>query len=124
MQGKKTKKYGLTTKSLVYAIGIHAFIAALLLVSFNFDLGKAISPAAKPTAEPVQASVVAEADVQKQLAAIEARENKKKLEQQEAEKRLQDLLLQAKEAEKKKKQEQQKLAEIKKQKEAEKASFQ
>lgn len=114
------RRSGLTTKSLLYAIGIHVFVAALLLVSFNFDLGKIMSPAARPQPQPVQATVVTEADLQKQLEVIEKRESKKQLEEQQAQKRLQDILQKTKQAEKKQKQEQQKLAEEKKQKEAEK----
>ncbi|MDJ0958722.1 MAG: cell envelope integrity protein TolA [Arenicellales bacterium] len=110
------RRFGLTTKSFVYALGIHALIGALLLVSFNFDLGKVIAPSVKQEVQPVQATVVAEADVQKQLEAIEARENKKKLEQQQAEKRLKDLLEQTKQAEKKRKEEEKRLAKIKEEK--------
>ena len=102
------RRFGLTTKSFVYALGIHALIVALLLVSFNFDFGKVIAPSVKQESQPVQATVVTETDVQKQLAAIEAKENKKKLEQEQAEKRLQDLLKQTKQAEKKREEEQQK----------------
>lgn len=109
------RRFGLTTKSLVYAIGIHAFVGVLLLVSFNFDLGKIMQPPAMPQSQPVQATVVKESDVQKQLAVIE---DKKKLEEQQAKKRLDEILKKTKEAEQKKKQEQQKLAELKKQKEA------
>lgn len=114
------RRFGLTTKSLIYAVGIHVFVAALLLVSFNFDLGKITQPASRPQSTPVQATVVTEAEVQKQLDVIASREEKKKLEEELAQKKLQDILQKTKEAEQKKQQEQQKLAEIKKQKEAEK----
>ena len=106
----KPRKFGLTTKSFVYAIGIHALIGALLLVSFNFNFGKVIPRSAKQESQPVQATVVTEADVQKQLEVIEAKENEKKLEEQQAEKRLKDLLEQTKQAEQKRKEEQKKLA--------------
>ncbi len=114
------RRFGLTTKSLIYAVGIHVFVAALLLVSFNFDLGKITQPASRPQSTPVQATVVTEAEVQKQLDVIANKEEKKKLEEELAQKKLQDILQKTKEAEQKKQQEQQKLAEIKKQKEAEK----
>ena len=106
------RRFGLTTKSFIYALGIHALIGALLLVSFNFDFGKVIAPSVTQEVQPVQATVVTETDVQKQLEAIEAKENKKKLEQEQAEKRLKDLLEQTKQAEKKRKDEEKKLAKI------------
>ena len=79
------RRFGLTTKSLAYAIGIHLFVAALLLVSFNFDFGKIAAPVTQQQPEPVQATVVTEADVQQQLDSIE---KKKKLEEQKAQKKL------------------------------------
>ncbi len=44
----KKKNFGLTRKSLIYAIGIHIVIAVLLLVSFNFNTGQTKFSAAKP----------------------------------------------------------------------------
>lgn len=109
--GKKV--FGLNGKHVVLAIGIHVFIGALLFVSFNFKSDNVAGPAAKPQVQPVQASVVTEADVQKQFDVIEERENRKKLEQELAEKKVQDLL-------KKQKQEEQKLAQIKTEQEQQK----
>lgn len=108
------RRFGLNTKSVVYAIGIHVFVAVLLLVSFNFDLGKIMQPSARSQPQPVQATVVTEAEVKKQLDVIEKRENQKILEEQQAQKRLEDIVKKTKEAEQKK------LADLKKQKEAEK----
>jgi|GEM_PF-1043287 len=106
----KKKNFGLTRKSLIYAIGIHIVIAVLLLVSFNFNTGQMKFSAAKPKTQPIQATAVAEADLKKQLQVIEDRENKKKLEQQQAEKIVQEL-------KKKQQQEQEKLAQLKKEQE-------
>lgn len=116
----RSKKLGLTIKSFTYAIVIHAFIGALLLTSFNTNLSKVSLPSAKQQPEPVQAMVLTEADLKKQMDIIEHKEEKKKLEQKKAEKRLEDLLAQTKEAKKKQKQEEQKLAEIKKEQEQQK----
>jgi colicin import membrane protein len=106
----KKKNFGLTRKSLIYAIGIHIVIAVLLLVSFNFNTGQTKFSAAGPKTQPIQATAVAEVDLKKQLQMIEDRENKKKLERQEAEKKVQELKL-------KQQQEQEKLARIKREQE-------
>ena len=109
--GKKV--FGLNGRSLVFAVAIHVVIGVSLFVSFNFKSDNVAGPAARPQVQPIQASVVTEADVKKQFDAIEERENKKKLEQEQAEKKVQDLL-------KKQKQEEQKLAQIKKEQELQK----
>ena len=109
----RKKVFGLNGTSLALAIGIHVVIGALLFVSFNFNSDDAISPAARPQVQPIQASVVTEAEVRKQFDAIEERENRKKLEQEQAEKKVQDLL-------KKQKLEEQKLARIKQEQEQQK----
>ena len=107
------KKFGLTGKSLAYAIGVHVIIGVLLFVSFNFTSDNVQKPAAKPQVQPIQASVLTEAEVRKQLDVFEERENKKKLEQEQAEKKVQDLL-------KKQKLEEEKLVRIKKEQELQK----
>ncbi len=107
------KAFGLNGTSLALAIAIHVVIGVLLFVSFNFTSDNAISPDARPQVQPIQASVVTEAEVRKQFDAIEDRENRKKLEQEQAEKKVQDLL-------KKKKQEELKLARIKQEQEQQK----
>ena len=107
------KKFGLTGKSLTYAIGVHVIIGVLLFVSFNFTSDNVQKPAAKPQVQPIQASVLTEAEVRKQLDVFEERENKKKLEQEQAEKKVQDLL-------KKQKLEEEKLVRIKKEQELQK----
>jgi colicin import membrane protein len=109
--GKKV--FGLNGKSLVLAVVIHVVIGVLLFASFNFKSDNVAGPAGRPEVQPVQASVVTEAEVKKQFDAIEERENKKKLEQERAERKVQDLL-------KKQKQEEQKLAQIKKEQEQQK----
>lgn len=106
----RKKTLGLTGKSLVYAVGIHVFIAVLLLVSFNFNSGQPKFNAAKPKIQPIQATAVTEADLSKQMQVIEDRENRKKQEQLEAEKKVQDL-------KKQQQQEKEKLAKIKKEQE-------
>ncbi len=105
------RKFGLTAKSFVYAVAVHAFIAALLLVSFNWGI-KVPQQASVAAKEPVKATVVSEAEVAKQMEAIKAAEEKKKEEELQAKRRVEDLLRQASEAEERRKQEQQRLAEL------------
>lgn len=119
MAPDRSKRFGLTTKSLIYALGIHAIIGVLLFVSFRTDVSKVIQVPVKTQADTVEATVLTEAEVEKQMEIIAHKENEKKLEEEKAEQRLQDLLRQTREAEEKAKQEQQRLAEIKKQKELE-----
>lgn len=106
----KKKTPGLSRKSLIYAVGIHVFIAVILLVSFNFKSDQPKLGAAKPKTQPIQAKAVSEADLNRQLQVIEDRENKKKQEKIAAEKKVQELKQQQKE-------EKEKLAKIKKEQE-------
>jgi colicin import membrane protein len=85
-------------------------IAVLLLVSFNFNTDQPAFSAAKPKAEPIQATAVSEADFREQMQAIEERENRKKQERLEAERKVAELR-------EKQKQEQEKLVRIKEEQE-------
>lgn len=105
---KKTP--GLSRKSLIYAVGIHVFVAVLLLVSFNFRSDQPKFSAAKPKTQPIQAKAVSEADLDKQMQVIEDRENKKKQEKIAAEKKVQELKQQ-------REKDKEKLAKIKKEQE-------
>jgi len=115
---RRLKHFGLNARSFVYAIAIHAFVGVLLFASFNWDTVVVATP--KPRGpEPVKATVVSEADIQKQLEAIKEQEDKKKEEELKAKKRLEDMVREAKAAEKKRKAEQQKLADLEKKKKQE-----
>jgi len=106
----RKRTIGLTRKSLIYAVGIHVAIAVVLLVSFNFNASQPKLGTQKAKIQPIQATVVAEADLKKQMQVIEDRENRKKQEELEAEKKVQEL-------KKQQQQEQEKLARIKKEQE-------
>ncbi len=90
----RIRKIFINTKSLVYAIVIHLGVLALLLFSFDWGSTTIKSSMAKPQVEPIKAKMVSEADVQKQLDRIKAREEEKKRKELEAKKRLDDLLKQ------------------------------
>jgi len=105
------RRIGLTSKSLFFAILFHVIVAVLLVI--NFDWPSHILSARRSEPAPVQASVVSEKEVQKQMEAIRQKEEAKKQKQLEAQKKLEELL-------NKKKEEEQRLAEIKKHQEEEK----
>ncbi len=113
---RRLKHFGLNARSFVYAVVIHVFVGVLLFASFNWERVVVATPKA-PTAEPVQAAVVSEADIQKQLEALKQKEEEKKQEELETKKRLDEMVREAKAAEEKRKREQQKLAELEKQRE-------
>lgn len=101
----RVRRIGLTSKSLFFAILFHAIVAVLLVINFNWP--SHIFSARRPEPAPVQASVVSEKEVQKQMEAIRNKEEAKKQKQLEAQKKLEELL-------NKKKEEEQQLVEIKK----------
>ena len=109
----RRKRFALTGKSLLYAIGIHVAIGIMLFASFNFHSSNVLKPAAKPPVQPIQASAVTEAELQQQFDIIEERENRIKREKEQAEREVQELR-------KKQQQETEKLAQIKKEQELQK----
>lgn len=106
----RIRRIGLTSKSLFFAILFHLIVAFLLVI--NLDWPSHIFSARRPEPAPVQASVVSEKEVQKQMEAIRQKEEAKKQKELEAQKKLEELLS-------KKKEEEKRLAEIKQQKEKE-----
>lgn len=106
----RIRRIGLTSKSLFFAILFHLIVAVLLVI--NLDLPSHVFSARRTEPAPVQASVVSEKEIQKQMEAIRQKEEAKKQKQLEAQKKLEDLLNE-------KKEEEQRLAAIKKQKEEE-----
>lgn len=107
----RARRIGVTSKSLVYAIVIHLAAGVLLVLNIDWPSHVVSSPRSEPA--PVQASVVSEAEIQKQMEAIQQKEQAEKRKQQEAEQKLEELL-------QKKKEEQQRLAEIKERQKQEK----
>lgn len=105
----RTRRVRVTPKSLFYAIVIHVAAAVLLVLNIDWPTHVA-SPRSEPA--PVQASVVSEAEIRKQMDAIQEKEQAEERRQQEAQEKLEDLLRQ-KEAE------EQRLAEIKQRQEQE-----
>lgn len=99
----RPRRIRVTSKSLFYAIIIHVAAAVLLVLNIDWPTHVASSQS-KPA--PVQASVVSEAEIQKQMEAIQEKEQAEERRQQEAQEKLEELL-QQKEAE------EQRLAEIK-----------
>ncbi len=108
----RLKKYFVNTKSLVYAIAIHAGVVALLFVSFDWSPSSFKTGAAKPQVQPVKATMIDESEVKQQMDRLKAREDKKKQQELQAKQRLADLL-------KKQEQEKKHLADLKKKKQQE-----
>lgn len=106
----KARRVGVTSKSVFYAIIVHVAAGVLLVLNIDWPTHVVSSPRSEPA--PVQASVVSEAEIQKQMAAIEEKEQAEQRRQQEAQEKLEELL-QQKEAE------EQRLAEIKERQEQE-----
>ena len=107
-------RYGLTVKSLLYSILVHAALGALLLVSFTSAPLRVSAPPASDRIEPVKARMVSEAEIQQQIKNIKQQEDKKREQEEQAQKKLQQLLAEAKQVERKKKEEERKLDEAKK----------
>jgi len=98
------KRYFLTARSFLFAVAIHAAVAALLIFSFGSSVTKIASHPAAPTPmEPVKARVVTEEDMQRQLKAIEQKETQKKRKEDEARKRLEKILAETRRVEQKRK---------------------
>lgn len=106
----RLRRVGLTSKALFLAVVIH-LIAGLLLV-LNVEWPTHVMSSQRKAA-PVQASVVSEQEIEKQMEAIRKKDEAEKQKQLEAQKKLEELL-------NKKKQEEQRLAEIKQRQEEEK----
>ncbi|MBS1270602.1 MAG: hypothetical protein MAG794_01560 [Gammaproteobacteria bacterium] len=107
----RVHRFSLTAKSLFYAIVIH--VIAGLLVVLNLDWPTQAVSSSAGTPAPVQANVVSESEIQKQMESIRQKEEAKKQKQLEVQKKLEELLS-------RKKAEERKLAEIKKRQEKEK----
>lgn len=106
----KPRRIGLTSKSLFYAIIIHVAAGILLVWNINWPTHVVSSPRSEPA--PVQATVVSEAEIQKQMEAIQQKELAEQRKQEEAQEKLEELL-------KQKEAEEQRLAEIKERQEQE-----
>jgi colicin import membrane protein len=105
----------------VYAIALHAAVAALLFLGIEWGMSTSGSGRTKnaPKKNVVQATVVSQADVNKQLAQIKAAQAAKKRRQEAAQEKLE---AQAEAAKKSREQEQAKLAELKHRHQAEQAA--
>jgi len=109
----KTTRYGLTAKSLIYSVAVHAILGALLVFSFASGPIRVSAPSAGKKIEPVKARMVSEAEVQQQIKKIEVQEQKKHQEQEQAQKKLKQLLADAKRAERRKREAEKELKEAK-----------
>lgn len=107
----------LTTKSLIFAVLVHAVVAVLLLFNLNWPSQKIAKPQINPA--PVQAAVVSENDLQKQLDAIKQKEEEKKRQELEEQRKLEALKQKQKEEEQKLAELERKKKELEKQKEQE-----
>lgn len=105
----RVRRMGYTSKALFYAIIVHLVVGVLLVLNLEWPTRMLSST---PKQAPVQASVVSEAEIQKQMEAIKQKEEAEKQKQLEAEKKLEELL-------NRQKKEQERLAEIKEQQEQE-----
>lgn len=106
----RARRIGLTSKSLFYAIAIHVIVAVLLVL--NIEWPSHVASSSPPEPAPVQANVVSEAEIQKQMEAIQEKEEAEKQEQLEAQEELEEILNQ-------KQQEEERLAKIKERQEQE-----
>lgn len=98
------------SKSLFYAIVVHLIVGVLLMLNIDWPAQAVSPPAAQPA--PVQANVVSEAEIQKQMEAVQQKEEARKQKQLEAEKKLEEIL-------NRKKEEEERLAKIQERQEAE-----
>jgi len=106
----RIRRMGSTSKALFYAIIVHVIVGVLLVLNVEWPSRVVSSPASEA---PVQASVVSESEVQKQMEALKRKEEAEKQKQLEAQEKLEELL-------NRKKQEEERLAEIREQQEKEK----
>lgn len=106
----RARRIGLTSRSLFYAIVIHVIVGVVLILNIDWP-SRVVSSRSEPP--PVQANMIDESQIQKQVEAIRKKEEAEKQQQLEAQKKLEELL-------NKKKQEEERLAEVKKQQEEEK----
>ncbi len=98
------------SKSLFYAIVVHLIVGVLLMLNIDWPAQAVSPPAAQPA--PVQANVVSEAEIRKQMEAVQQKEEARKQKQLEAEKKLEEIL-------NRKKEEEERLAKIQERQEAE-----
>ena len=113
---RRPRQIFLTTRSVFFAIAVHAVIAVLLLYNFNWK-SEVIRPRAPQTEQPLMAKIVSEQEIQDQLATIKQEQDQKIKQERE---RKEQMLKQVREKEKKRNQEEQRLVKIKKKKEQEK----
>lgn len=116
----KRHRYGLTAKSVVYAVIVHAVVALFVFVSFKWNNDPqtlAVAPAS--TVEPVKATVVPEQELQRELAQLKAEDERKQQQEKDRELKLAELERAAKELEQKRSQEEQRLAAVEQQRKEE-----
>lgn len=106
----RVRRMGSTSKAFFYAIVVHLIVGVLLVLNLEWPSRMMASPSRDA---PVQASVVSETEIQKQMQAIKQKEDAKKQKQLEAEQKLEELL-------NRKKQEEERLAELEERQEEEK----
>ena len=70
----RVRRAGLTSKSLFYAIVIHLIVGVLLVLNFDWPTKVVSSP--RPQPAPVQANVVDENEIQKQMEEIRKKRKK------------------------------------------------
>lgn len=109
-----------TLKAFFSSVGIHILILGSVLLTFNFDSGKAITPPASSSLpEPVIAEALDAAQVEREIANLQAAENKKR--QDEADRQAK-LKAEADAAQKKRQAEEKRLAELEKKRKADAAA--
>lgn len=106
----RIRRTAIMSKSLFYAIVVHLIVGVLLVLNIDWPAQAVSPPAAQPA--PVQANVVSEAEIQKQMEAVQQKEEARKQKQLEAEKKLEEIL-------NRKKEEEERLAKIQERQEAE-----
>lgn len=104
MSDSKLRAFGRDTRAFVYAILIHAALLALLFLSLNLSPTTLHAPPSS-AAEPVQATVLDEAQIEREVERLKVKEAEKQRREDEAQKRLA-------ETEKKRQQEEKRVAEL------------
>ena len=106
-----------TIKAFLSSVGLHVVLLGMLLVTFNFDSGKAVlPPAANNLPEPVLAEVLDAAQVEQEVARLQALEDQKRQAEQD---RQDKLKAEADAARKKREAEEKRLADLEKKRKAE-----
>lgn len=106
-----------TVKAFLSSVGLHVVLLVALLVTFNFDSGKAVlPPSASNLPEPVLAEVLDADQVDAEVARLQALEDQKRKTEQDRQDKLQ---AEADAAKKKREAEEKRLVELEKQRKAE-----